>query len=149
MQSKGNLEAAKKLYLEAAKEGISNAQFNLSIIYAEAEKSEDNDQKARYWLHKAAKNFHKRSMNLVAIEFEEEGNVSQAYNLYLRAAYGGLKAAQYNLGLLHQHWFETQSEKKKENLKYAIHWFERAKQQGHEKAGVRLSELRDLEKPAP
>lgn len=130
-----NLSEAIKWYEKAAEQGNVDAQYNLAICFKEGRGTEANLQKAIEWYQKAAEqDYH--AMNNLAVCYEEEGNLKEAFKLYETSAKQGNVDAQFNLALCYEEGKGTEID-----LKEAIKWYEKAAEQGDANAQFNLCSL--------
>jgi uncharacterized protein len=112
-------------YLDAAKQGQADAQFNLGVAYAGGEGVERDDTEAAEWYRKAAAQGHAKAQLALGILCEQGRGVStdhgQAVNWYRKAALQGNAGAQANLG----HSYETGRGLARDR-EQAIEWYGKA-----------------------
>ena len=82
-----------KDFIEEAKEGVPEAQFNLALCYARGNGVEQSYSKAAYWYERAAMKGNDRAQFNLALSYYEGKGVEQSYS---QAAYWLQKAANQN-----------------------------------------------------
>ena len=128
-ENQGKEWLKEKLFL--AEQGDSNAQYELGMCYFTGEYNcQKDNSKAVEWLEKAANQGHAEAQVALGdwcVEQAQGGNKKQrdkAIQYYTKAANQDNAEAAYKLGELHH----------KRDKKTACHWYQRAAEQGHEKA---------------
>ncbi len=127
-----------KIYMDAAKRGIDEGQYNLGVCYETGDGIEQDAEKAVYWYRKAAEQGHaKAQYNLGICTYNGSGceqDFEEAASLFLLSANQGDMYAQYSMGVCYY-----QGEGVEKNPFEAIAWFERSAKQGHPEAKRVLS----------
>ncbi len=134
-------ELARQWYEKAASADNAFSQYNLAKLYdGSNEAYEENKTLHMHWLKRAADNGHERAQNLLAIHYEDNNNPHLAFKYYLKAAYSGFKAAQYNLGRLYENDV-IQERIGSDHMENAYFWYKEASKLHHAKAAARLKIL--------
>ena len=132
-----NYSKALYWYQQASNNGLAAAQYNLGVMYSQAE---DNNQ-AIYWYEKAAKQGYAQAQLNLGIMYSQGIGVildeSKAVYWYQKAADQGLMAAQYNLGYM----FEN-GEGVAKSLPKSLYWYQKAAAQGDDSAIKSVNRLR-------
>ena len=133
-----NKKLAFKWYEKAAKQGYTQAQNNLALMYEKGEWVDKNEKLAKEWFTKAAEEGDERAQsNLASLYYNGKGiekNDKLAIKWYSKAAKQGLLEAQYNLGLLYE-----RGEGVKQDKVIALKWFHEAANQGDGEALIEIS----------
>ncbi len=134
--------AAAKWYQRAAGQGVSAAQNNLGLMYAQGRGvPQDVARAALLWRDAAAKNHVIAQFNLGLAYFRGEGvaeNRSEAVRWFRRAGELGLADAQYALGQIIRIGLVGEADEAE-----ALYWYQLAVAQGHEKAETQAKPLRE------
>lgn len=121
------------IYRKFAKEGNAIAQYNLGIMYANAQGVKNNDQHAVYCYQKAADQGYANAKNNLGVMYSNgrgvEKDVQKAVFWYRKAADQGNATAQYNLGVLYANGQGVEKDEQK-----AVLWYRKAAEQGNETA---------------
>ena len=95
---------AARWFLKAAEQGVTDAQFNLALMYYNAEGVEQSDAQAARWFTAAAEQGHaKAQFNLGALHANGHGvaqSFATAYRLWLMASLQGDYNATENLEMM-------------------------------------------------
>jgi TPR repeat protein len=122
-QQNGNYKKAKVLYLESAKQGLAEAQYNLASMYYTGNGIEVNNSQAIYWFRKAGKQgFAEAQYNLGIINSDQGGekvNLTEAIYWFRKAARQGYIEAFSGLGNL------IASHRGGRDYKKGIEWLEK------------------------
>lgn len=127
-QGKGvpqDLPTAENYYLQAAKQGFVNAQYNLGTVYL----TQSRWKEAETWLRRAAeKEDVKAQFNLAQLysHHSELFNEEEAFRWYLKSAEGGHTEAQYKTC----HMYSAGEGMQRDEV-YAYKWCDIAAAQGH------------------
>ncbi len=136
----GQVEKALSLYLQLAKQGNADAQFNAGLIYANGQGIAKDDEQAVAWFGKAAKQGHKEAQTKLGFMYATGKGVVQNYNLAVywcyKAAEQGDVTAQYNLGMM---YLKGQGVVKDNSL--AVSWLSKAAAQGGARAQYSLGDM--------
>ena len=73
------MNEAERLFTEAAKQGLPDAQFNLGNMYENGQGVKQDYSKAREWYEKAAKQGHARAQNNLGFMYYHGQSVKQDY----------------------------------------------------------------------
>jgi TPR repeat protein len=137
-----DLVAAAKWYQRSASQGISAAQNNLGLMYAQGRGvPQDVARAAKFWRDAAAKDHVIAQFNLGLAYFRGEGvaeDRGEALRWFRRAGELGLADAQYALGQIIRTGLAGEA-----NEAEALHWYRLAVAQGHVKAETQAQQLRD------
>ncbi len=140
-QVQPDLGEAAKWYQRAADQGVSAAQNNLGLMYAQGRGvPRDVARAAQLWLVAAEKDHTIAQFNLGLAYFRGEGvakNQSQATGWFRRAGELGLASAQYAMGQVIRMGLVSGG-----NEAEALGWYEMAAAQGDKKAQAQAEELR-------
>lgn len=132
-------------FLQAAENGVSNARYNLGVLYHQGMGVEQDINQAIYWYSRAAELGHPEAQyNLGIANIEGIGtnyNPKLAVAYFRQAAQGGVAEAAYNLGLILENGLLGD-----ENLEEAIYWYAKAKSMNNEAAANALSSLMEAVK---
>ena len=152
-----NYEEAFKCFMNLAKNGNSQAQYNLGVMYENGEGTELNIEKAIKWYRKSAENGDEdakealkdlelnrnRDKNKEAIiiynlgmKDYRKGFYKEAFSKFLNSAQLGNSQAQYNLGVMYEN-----GEGAEANIEKAKKWYEKASENGDKEASDVLAEL--------
>lgn len=136
-----NYGRAQKWFLEAAHNGIANAQYNLGVLYHQGIGVQKDIPRAVQLYRVAAANNHPEALYNLAIAYiEGVGTESdpQIANVYFqRAAAGGVAEAAYNLGLLHENGLLGESQPDE-----ALFWYYIAANKDNADAAKSLAQLK-------
>ena len=136
-----NYNRAQKWFLEAAHNGIANAQYNLGVLYHQGIGVQKDIPRAVQLYRVAATNNHPEALYNLAIAYiEGVGTESdpQIANVYFqRAAAGGVAEAAYNLGLLHENGLLGESQPDE-----ALFWYYIAANKDNADAAKSLAQLK-------
>ena len=137
-----DLPAAAKWYQRSASQGISAAQNNLGLMYAQGRGvPEDVARAAKFWRDAAAKDHVIAQFNLGLAYFRGEGVVedrSESLRWFRRAGELGLADSQYALGQIIRLGLAGEADSAE-----ALYWYELAVTQGHAKAETQALQLRE------
>lgn len=136
MSVKQDYQKAFKWYLEAAESGITNAQYNLGVMYLNGDvKNKIDFKKAQRWLRKAAEQGNAVAQSQLGYLYEKGLGCSQdfakACEWYEKSVAQGEYPAQFYLGEMYYNgWGVEKNRKKAVELLTASadHGFEYAKQ---------------------
>ena len=138
-----DLAEAAKWYQRAADHGVSAAQNNLGLMYAQGRGvARDVARSAQLWLAAAKKDHPIAQFNLGLAYFRGEGvakNQNQATDWFRRAGELGLASAQYAMGQVIRMGLVSGA-----NEAEAMGWYEMAAAQGDKKAQAQAEELRKM-----
>ncbi|HID81457.1 MAG TPA: sel1 repeat family protein [Chromatiales bacterium] len=133
----GDYAEAAKWYEKAAKQGDSNAQYNLGVMYGNGEGVMQNSKSAAKWFEQAAKQGHSGAQILLGKQYYRGEGVPQdykaAFRWYEKAATQGEEYAQFFIGTM---YFEGNGVT--QDYKLAAKWFEKAANEGIDIAQNRL-----------
>lgn len=136
----GQVQKALSLYLQLAKQGNADAQFNAGLIYANGQGIAKDDEQALEWFDKAAKQGHREAQTKLGFMYATGKGVAQNYNLAVywcyKAAEQGDVIAQYNLGMM---YLKGQGVVKDNSL--AVAWLSKAAAQGDARAQYSLGDM--------
>ncbi|MBF0256892.1 MAG: sel1 repeat family protein, partial [Gammaproteobacteria bacterium] len=136
----GEFQRALKLWTPLAEQGIAQAQFFLSNLYARGEGVEADPVAALSWLTRAAKGGYAPAQFNLGNRFYQglwvNKDLTEARQWWLKAVEQGLSQAAYNLAGLHY-----QGAGVEKNLAQALHWYRRAAEAGSIEAKVVLAKL--------
>jgi DNA polymerase III epsilon subunit-like protein len=131
-QQKNYLQAF-GIYRKFAKEGNANAQYNLGIMYANAQGVKNNDLHAVYCYQKAADQGDAYAQNNLGWMYGNgrgvEKDDQKAVFWYRKAADQGNSTAQYNMGWMYGNGRGVEKDEHKATL-----WYRKAADQGKESA---------------
>jgi TPR repeat protein len=137
-----DLVTAAKWYRRSASQGISSAQNNLGLMYAQGRGvPQDVARAARLWLDAAAQDHVIAQFNLGLAYFRGEGLAEdriEARRWFRRASELGLADSQYALGQIIRLGLAGEADEAE-----ALHWYQLAVAQGHVKAETQAQKLRD------
>ena len=139
-QIKKDLSRAVLWFEEAARNGVSNAKYNLGVLYHQGLGVTQNVDRAMALYHEAAEIGHPEAQyNLGIANIEGIGvpyNPSRAVRFFEMAAGKGVTEAAYNLGLIYENGLlgETRPDE-------ALAWYKRAADQGSPEAQSALDQL--------
>jgi TPR repeat protein len=142
-----NIENAKKLMFEAARNGVMNAQASLAQYFLKGYHTvfQKNSKKALFWYLKAAKAGYLAAQINLAIEYSKgiitTKNNRLAMYWHTKAALSGHLTAMFNLGRIYE-----KGELTRKNLKKAIYWYEIAANLGDASAQNNLGLAYDFGK---
>lgn len=144
LEAKKGYAGAFKHYLKAAQEGYAEAQYNAGRCYEKGIGTEKDLKQAVYYYHLAAAKNHSEAQfnlgNCYQKGIQVKKDIKKAITFYELAANQEHTEAQYQLGVCYE------AEK---NEALAIHWYEIAVKNGHQKADSNLKSLyKKLEKIA-
>lgn len=138
---KVNYALAAKWFEESAYGGISNAQYNLGVLYHQGLGVKKDTEKAMELYRVAASQGHPEAQYNLAIAYVEgigvEYNPQIASVYFEQAASGGIVEAAYNLGLLHENGLLGESQPDE-----AIFWYKLAADKGNKDADKALKQLK-------
>ena len=119
------MNEAERLFTEAAKQGLPDAQFNLGNMYENGQGVKQDYSKAREWYEKAAKQGHARAQNNLGFMYYHGQSVKQDYTKakewYEKAVKQEHATAQNNLGFMYANVMGDYSK--------AREWYEKAAKQ--------------------
>ena len=134
--------AAVKWYQRSASQGISAAQNNLGLMYAQGRGvPEDVARAAMFWRDAAAKDHVIAQFNLGLAYFRGEGvaeDRGEALRWFRRAGELGLADSQYALGQIIRLGLAGEADAAE-----ALYWYQLAVAQDHAKANIQALQLRD------
>jgi len=140
MPSDGDLSGALKKLEKAAYSGVSEAQHDIGVYYAEGQMVKQNYKRAIYWLKKASANGVSNASYNLAVMYQQglgtEKNNEEALKYYNAAADLGHPEAMYNLGII---YFDGKGAER--NVAKGISFFKRAAQAGVSEAAYNLGVL--------
>ena len=122
-----------KMYLELAKKGIFEAQYNLGVCYEQGDGIAQDFEQALYWYAKAAEQgYAKAQYNLGILYYNgcgTEADHVKAAKLFELSAEQGDMYAQYNMGVCCYTGDGVETD-----ISKGIEWFMKAAEQGHPEA---------------
>lgn len=128
------------VYRKYAKEGNAIAQYNLGIMYSNAQGVKNNDQHAVYCYQKAADQGCATAQNNLGWMYTNgrgvEKDDQKAVFWYRKAAEQGNATAQYNLGLMYDNGCGVEKDDQK-----AVLWYRKSAAQGHSNARINFITL--------
>ncbi len=136
-----NFEKAAQWFREAADRGISNASYNLGVLYHQGLGVERDLDRALYWYREAAKLGHPEAQYNLGIAYIEgigttyDANIAAAF--FESSANQGVVEAAYNLGLIHENSLIGKSSKQED----ALMWYKIAADGGSTDAKAALQQL--------
>jgi hypothetical protein len=137
-----DLVAAAKWYQRSASQGISAAQNNLGLMYAQGRGvPQDVARAAKFWRDAAAKDHVIAQFNLALAYFRGEGvaeDKAEALRWFRRASELGLADAQYALGQVVRLGLAGEADEAE-----ALYWYQQASAQGHVKGATQAQLLHD------
>ncbi|MCF8088247.1 MAG: SUMF1/EgtB/PvdO family nonheme iron enzyme [Desulfotignum sp.] len=120
-----------------AKQGETDAQYNLGVMYAKGQGVEQDYKQGVNWWTKAAEQGHARAQNNLGLMYAKGQGVQKDYkqvvNWWTKAAEQGHTAAQYNLGVMY-----AKGQGVQQDYKQVINWWTKAAEQGHTDAQYNL-----------
>lgn len=135
-----NFERAGIWFREASNNGISNARYNLGVLYHQGLGKKRDLSRALYWYREAAKLGHAEAQYNLGIAHIEgigtEYNPQLAAAYFERAANNGIMEAAYNLGLIYDNGLMGQSKPDE-----ALLWYKIAADQGSKEAQSAMEQL--------
>jgi len=118
-----------------AEEGISWAQYDLGLMYAQGQGTEKNQAEAVKWFRKAADKGDDKAQEFFKLMYDVQGVAKSEVEL-IKAAEQGNVEAQYKLGRMFDNgWYGTQSNRKAEK------WYRKAAEQGNALAQYYLGRI--------
>lgn len=127
-------------FLEAATHNISNAQYNLGVLYHQGMGVTKNTELAFNWYRAAAARNHPEAQyNLGIAHIEGEGaryDPRLATRYFKRAAQQGVMEASYNLGLIYENGLLGQPQPNQ-----ALYWYRTAANQGSPEGKAAMNQL--------
>jgi hypothetical protein len=143
----GNYQHAARLWKPLAEQGVSQAQFYLSTLYARGNGLEEDPVAALSWLTRAAHGGYPAAQFNLGNRFFQGLWVKRDYDMALawwrKAADNGVPRAAYNIGGL---YFQGKGVKKDKGE--ALRWYRRAAEAGSTEAKVVLAKLEEGGEPA-
>ncbi len=138
----GDYPKALSILKPLAEEGDAEAQFNLGVMYDDAEDILENDMKAVRWYRKAAEQGHAPAQYRLGILYANASRLSEddpreMMRWLRKAAEQGYADAEYALGFI----FANGVDNVEENRSQAADWYRKAAEQGHEPAQVNLGRM--------
>lgn len=125
---------------QAAQNGISNARYNLGVLYHQGLGVDQDYTQAIYWYNRAAELGHPEAQyNLGIAHIEGVGadySPKLAVAYFRQAAQGGVSEAAYNLGLILENGLMGEPD-----VEEAVYWYARAKDMGNKPANAALEQL--------
>jgi len=138
----GDFKAALAEWSPLAKQGISKAQSNLAVMYANGEGVPQNNITAVKWLTKAAEQGQATAQHNLGFMYQNGSGVPKSYMTavmwYTLAAEQGYANAQHNLALMYE-----EGNGVAKSLNDAIKWFTLAAEQGYAEAQHNLALMYD------
>ena len=129
-EQKQSYSEAVKWYRKAAKQGHSQAQFNLGRCYESGKGVQQNDEEAAKWYRKAAEQGHEEAQCDLGLCYEEGRGVAQDYveavKWYQRAAKQGNDYAQLFLASCYKEGTGVA-----QDYEEAVKWYRKAIEQGN------------------
>ncbi|KAK5799071.1 hypothetical protein F5H01DRAFT_384784 [Linnemannia elongata] len=142
-----NYPIAKGLFLQAAQQGNSTAQYNIGLFYEEGHGVVKDTSKAAFWYGKTAFNGSAKSQSNLGILYIKGDDVEKNNALVMQwlvmAAKQGNTSAQFNLGCMYY-----RDEGVPENRNKAMAWLSKAAKGGHALALEAYKDTQD-EQPSP
>lgn len=136
-----NYTKAAQWFEEASYQGVSNAQYNLAVLYHQGLGVSKDTKKAIELYRVAAANGHAEADYNLAIAYVEgvgtEYNPQVAAVYFQKAAAGGIVEAAYNLGLLHENGLLGESQPDE-----AVFWYTLAADKGNAEAQKALKQIK-------
>ena len=133
VQADSTLDITKK-----AKQGDSEAQYNLALMYDNGDGIPKNEKKALHWYLESAKQGDSEAqLKLALMYIEGDGtpkNEKKALHWFTESAKQGDSAAQYSLALMYYN-----GDGIPKNEKRALHWFTESAKQGYSEAQFNLA----------
>ncbi len=132
------------LYLEkSARLGNKEALYKIGMMYFNGEFIKKDRSKAFIFLIQIA-DIYINASYLVGIMILEKSKLFSysdvdAYKFIIRAAFSGMKEAQYQVGIL-----LSQGRGISKNIEESLIWFQKAKEQGHQQASVKYKDIKLL-----
>lgn len=140
---KGDFQAAFRVLENLAKQGNSEAQYNLAVLYQDGLGVAKSDDQAFYWYEKAAWQGLAEAQFMTGLLYSEGEGVKQDYEQafywYQRAAEQNHAEAQNNLAAR----YATGTGVVK-NIDLAKYWYQRAAKQGNANAAYTLQQLEQI-----
>lgn len=137
---KTNFAQAALWFEEAALNGISNARYNLGVLYHQGLGVSQDTTKAVNWYKAAALQGHPEAQYNLGIAYIEgvgtEYNPQSASQNFENAANAGILEASYNLGLIHENGLLGSPQ-----IDQAIYWYSKAAEQGSPEGKAALNQL--------
>ncbi|WP_161314967.1 ABC transporter substrate-binding protein [Sneathiella litorea] len=99
----GRFAEAVSIWKELAQNGDPEAQFNLSIMYAEGRGVEPDSSKAEYWNNRAYKSAYPPALHNKALTLLADGEEKAAVTLLEKSARTNFAPSQYTLGKLYSY----------------------------------------------
>lgn len=136
-----NFEKAALWFREAADQGISNASYNLGVLYHQGLGVDRDLDRALYWYRESAKRGHPEAQYNLGIAYIEgigtnyDANIAAAF--FESSANQGVVEAAYNLGLIHENALIGKSSKQED----ALMWYKIAADGGSTDAKSALQGL--------
>jgi len=139
-----DLEAVKKEFEKAAREGDAEAQFQLGIAYFEGGSYEDRDwDESEKWLKKAGEQGHNEALVELGRIFYtrcccgwSEEELVEPVKWWSKVAKKGYPEAQFRLAHMYYH-----SHAQELHVPLAVKWFCKAAEQGHSQAQYYMGEI--------
>lgn len=145
---KQNYEKAAFWFGKAARQGISNAQYNLGVLYQQGLGVPRDMKEAIKWYRSAADLGHPEARYNLGIAYIEGVGVpydpARAASYFEMAAAGGVTEAAYNLGLIHENGLLG-----KPGPDEALLWYKKAADKGNADAKAALEQLAKSLRIAP
>ena len=114
---KGDYGVSYRKWLSLAKNGNSDAQYNIGVMYLRGDGLQRSNKLALYWLMKASKKRHAVSQFTLGRMYYEgigvQKNYKNSFKWYKKAAINGHKKAQNNLGLMYFHGVGVKKDRSK------------------------------------
>ncbi|MGZ8946312.1 MAG: J domain-containing protein [Methylococcaceae bacterium] len=133
----GQVAKALPLYLQLAKQGNADAQFQVGLIYANGQGIPKDENQAAIWFGKAAKQGHREAQTKLGYMYATGKGVELNYNLAAywcyKSAEQGDVVAQYYLGLMY-----AKGQGMMQDNSLAVSWFSKAAAQGDARAQYNL-----------
>jgi TPR repeat protein len=124
--------------IKAADCGLKEAQTELGKLYLNGDNVERDLEKARSFLKKACdQGFDQAAIHLAQVLKQQNGDSLEIYNLTKRSALLGDPNAQFELGEM----YANNSSIPKQNINWAIDYFEMAHEQGYLPATLKLANI--------
>ncbi len=135
-----NFERASLWFRESADNGVSNAMYNLGVLYHQGLNGTKDMNKALYWYREAAKAGHPEAQYNLGIAYIEgigtDYDPKIAAMFFERAANNGVPEAAYNLGLVYENALLGEA-----NPNEALFWYKKASDGGNRDAASALAQM--------
>lgn len=137
---KQNFDRAAMWFREASDNGVSNARYNLGVLYHQGLGVKRDLNRALYWYREAATLSHPEAQYNLGIAYIEgigtEYNAPMAASFFERAANNGIMEAAYNLGLIYENGLLGDVDSNR-----ALLWYKVAADQGSKDAQNAIKQL--------